>query len=109
LEKNEEVVVAEFKAESPNLPPMTEKDHENTCQVARLMAENRTWNLYKHEAGLPTISLCPVRAYQTNLVTMGSINQPLVTSQPSEVWNINPSCYVKRYVDNSSGNKMEAR
>jgi len=40
---------------------MTEKDHENTCQVVWLMAGN--WNLYKHEAGLLTItSSCPVRA-----------------------------------------------
>jgi len=45
LEKNVEVVVAYFKAASPNLPGMIEKDHENTRQVACLMAENRTWNL----------------------------------------------------------------
>ena len=81
-----EVVVVEFKAASPNLPAMTEKDHENTSQVACLMAENRTWNLHKHEAGLLTISLCSVRAYQTNLETMVSINQTLVTRQPSKTF-----------------------
>jgi hypothetical protein len=32
LEKNVEVVVAEFKSASPNLPAMAEKDHENTRQ-----------------------------------------------------------------------------
>ena len=55
-------------------------------KVACLMAENRTWNLYKHEAGLLTISLSPVRAYQSDIETKGSINQTLATSQPSKTF-----------------------
>jgi hypothetical protein len=74
------------------------------------MAENRTRNLYKHTAGLLTTSLCPVREYQTNLEIMGSINQRLVTSQPSKTFGTsNPCCYVKWKVDNSFDSKMEAR